>query len=360
MVGVINKGKAQKFFRILILVVFLSIFSFLFITPVTSANSEFLGQYQYTMYVVGYGFTGKTGRTLSETTQSISTYFGTYPDVTIISHSDYKLSSSGGSIKISNYKAYYDQDFNLRKSESTWDVDISGYYPETDTFTYEYGNYVVLQNTPTVYEETYTQRYYLNGYYEDSTACRDYMTLDGTEFFTVVAGTFNCTRFKTMHYEDSSYVGYGMAWFAESGTLIKQVEWDENGYLLMTVTLVSTSPPFPTWATVLIVLGAIGGTILCIALYVRSRRQNEIASPEKKVSPMFKSPYESIHSTTVRSTSPPPYKFTSPPTIKSTSPPIKSSGAFSDCPFCSGTGMIKSGYGFYSCPYCKMRRLGEQ
>ncbi|MHA1449093.1 MAG: hypothetical protein ACTSP4_06695, partial [Candidatus Hodarchaeales archaeon] len=136
-------------------------------------STEIIGYYEVTMYIDG-AFTGRTTISRHSISESITTYFGTYSGVTRTSRSDTKLShSSNGYVKIINWNTYTDQQHNIIKSESTWTVRISGYQQVTFTSVYEYGNYTVLQNTDTLYEETYTRRYYDNGVLDKIVECRD-------------------------------------------------------------------------------------------------------------------------------------------------------------------------------------------
>ena len=331
-----SKSKSQKIFSILILILFLNNFFFLFITHVKAEGDEYLGQYEYKMYISGYTFTGTTERTLSETNLSLSTYFGTFQIVTIGSRSDFKLSTSGGYIEIINDKSYFDSSNNLRKSQSTWTIELSGYYPETWVAGYEYGDYFVLQDTPTTYEEMYTMRYYENGYFQESTSCRDLLTVDGTETIPVPAGSFACTRLKTMFYENSAYVGYAMDWVDDTGAVIKVLQYDEEGALMVEISLISKTPPMPSWVIPLIVVGGIFAFIIGIAVYFKHKKRNAPSSPEKTINPMFKTGYNS----------PTPYKSLS-PSLYTT--PGRA------CPLCLGTGIIKGGPGSYLCPVCKGR-----
>ncbi|TFF86733.1 MAG: hypothetical protein EU551_00635 [Promethearchaeota archaeon] len=222
-----------------------SLLFLIFLSPVISTNAqsdEYLGNSEYTFYLDG-AFTGEAERTLAYTTQSITTYFGTFENVSIVTRTDLKVThSSKGYFEIKDSKSYYDEDFNLIMSQSTWNLRVSGYVQTSWVSKYEYGNYQVLQDTNTTYEETYDLRYYEDGSYQESTFCRDLTIFELIENISVPAGTFECLRTKTTFYEDYSYEGYGRSWIDAEGWTIQQKTWDVSNDLWAEIKLISKTP----------------------------------------------------------------------------------------------------------------------
>lgn len=235
-----RKLKNVKLISLMLIVFFLSSFYFFLISPVYANESEYLGTFKMEMYLNGYSYEGNFERIRTETNDNLTTYFGTYFNVTKITRSYLTLSNpNSGYLEIYDDISSYDETHNLRQSNSTWKLRMTGYQKVTIRSSYEYGNYNVLQDTETTYEETYTRRYYENGVFDKSTSCRDLLTLEDSENITVTAGTFNCTTYKLRSYEGGSYEGYSMIWLDDEGFLIKQSQYDDSNNLYVVISLVS-------------------------------------------------------------------------------------------------------------------------
>ena len=258
--------------RILILLTLLIVYS-LNIIPTSGAIKEFRGQYNITAYLDG-PFSGTTTISQESSDSSLTTFFGTFVIKNIIHYSNVKLShSSKGYVSISAWNSYIDDAGNIVKSESTWALHISGYQEVTVQMTYEYGNYQILSNTETIYEESYSQRYYEDGVLQESVECRDRMEVETEEKKTTKAGTFDCIRIKTTYYENEINAGYSLIWITEEGTLIQNQVYDEHGSISMELSLISESEPkpFPIEVLFLIVI-AIGGGVILIGFYIYRKR----------------------------------------------------------------------------------------
>ncbi len=346
MIGEKGMGKNQRFVILLILILFVNIFSVLF-TPVNAESNEFIGYYEYTMYFDGYSFKGTAELRFAETTESISTYFGNYYSVSVQTRTNLKLQhSTQGYIQITDYKAYIDQTHYLRMTENKWKVRVSGYYEEDFTIKYEYGNYVTLQDTPSVFEETYTVRFYEDGYFQDSTACRDYMEYETTESVKVEAGSYSCIRFKTSFYEDGAYAGYVRLWYnSEDGRLIKQEQYDDSNNIIWYITLLSETRPIYAWEIALYILGGIGIVIVVAAIYHKRKKRDEDSN--NKVKPKNYG-YRSSYTTNTWKTYDP---------ILNTYTNRKSEIPNPKCPLCAGSGKVIMSYGPTPCPFCSRKKI---
>ena len=263
-------------------------------------------------------------------------------------------------------KANYDHNYNLRKTESRWKIRLTGYYTEDYRVKYEYGNYVTLQDTPTVFEQTYTIRYYKNGAHRDTMSCRDYVTYEAQETITVDAGSYKCDRFKSDFYEDGPYAGYSKAWInVEDGTLIKQQQYDASSNLIMTIILISETKPIHAWEIALWVLGAIGIVILAYAVYNRRKKRIVETSPKTKgkIKPIMfgstssygaskgtKSEYRVYNSRKSEYGTRPKMEYNS-----TVDPPFTTRYQSTNpyCPLCSGKGEILTASGLLPCPFCR-------
>lgn len=234
-----KRGLLQSLY--LILCITLMCGTFLFFTQNVSAQEKvYVGNYKYTYHISGVGtYSGTRDWYRYGSNDSITTFFGTYSPLNVIERSDFKLQGSNGYIQVTDEISYSDLDHNPRKSESTWSLHLSGYQQVSWTDKYEYGNYVVLTNTATVYEETYTQRYYHNGALEETTSCHDITTVETMENITIDLGTFECVRADIESYENGNYYGHGLAWFLEDGTLIRQKQYDDSDDLIAEIVVQS-------------------------------------------------------------------------------------------------------------------------
>jgi hypothetical protein len=150
---------------------------------------------------------------------------------------------------------------------------------------YEYGDYQVLTDTESVYEESYGQRYYEDGYPIDTVLCRDVMELETVESKVTKAGTFECARIRTTYFENEYYYGYSLTWITEEGTFVQLLSYDENGSISMEMSLVSETEPFnPLFIIFIVAIIIIGGGGLVIYFYKR-RSSPSIHTYEPRISP---------------------------------------------------------------------------
>ncbi|MHA2371000.1 MAG: hypothetical protein ACXADX_19465, partial [Candidatus Hodarchaeales archaeon] len=269
--------------RIILGTLFFSMFLQILVINVFPANaSEEVGKYEIKMYLDG-PFTGKTTITRESSSESISTYFGTYSDVMVTSYSKIKLEhSSKGYVEVKNWKSYSNEDEGVIKSESSWSFHLEGYESATFVMKFEYGEFRVIRNTETAYEESYTQRYYEDGTLEEVVSCRDNAALENeNEKVSTDAGTFTCHRIKTTYFEDNDYSGYSITWITEDDAkLIQQESYDENNDLTMTMKLTDDNP-FEMMLPFLIIFGiiAIGGVVAFYFWRKKKRTTPEYRSP---------------------------------------------------------------------------------
>jgi hypothetical protein len=212
------------------------------VSPASPQSPELVGVYEWIMYLDG-PFKGTTTITEENTSETITTSFGTYSDVLIVTFTDIKLEhSSKGYITISDSKSYYDNEGeHTIRMEMTMSFNVTGYLQTTSTVVNHYGDYQVVLSNDTYYEETYTRREYEGGSLEDTVAVREVQTLEGIESKTTDAGTFNCTRIKEMDYEDGWFDGYSLNWVSDDGKLVRQEQYDESYSLSAELTLISLS-----------------------------------------------------------------------------------------------------------------------
>lgn len=230
-----------------------------------------MGTYEYTYSISGVGtLTGSRDWYRRDSNESITTYYGTYSPLHIIERSDFRLEGSKGYIRVTDEVSISDRNHNLRKSESQWSLHLSGYQQASWTATYEYGNYVVLQNTETVYQESYTQRYYEDQILQETTQCLDTTSFETIENITIERGRFECAVFKVVMRENGAYAGYGKAWIdVEDGVLIRQRQYDSNDALVVEI-VVTSLPSEQSWGTVIVLaVVAVGGLAVVYSLFKR-------------------------------------------------------------------------------------------
>jgi len=262
--------------KLLILCTLIVIFS-LNAIQISGTPKEFIGQYNITAYIDG-PFSGEATISRDSTASSITTFFGTFSLKHVTHYSDVRLShTSQGYVSVSNWNSYIDDGGNLVKSESTWSFHVSGYQETTTTMAFEYGNYIVLENSESIYEESYTQRYYEDGSFQESVECRDILQLETVESKTTDAGTFECARIRTRYYENDFLGGYSLTWVTEEGTLIHTQSYDEYGSILMDISLISESEPIDPMfiGLILVSIVVVGGLI---AFFIIRRRRSPSSS----------------------------------------------------------------------------------
>ncbi|OLS26774.1 MAG: hypothetical protein ThorAB25_21000 [Candidatus Thorarchaeota archaeon AB_25] len=272
------------------------------VTPVSAQGRGFLGKYNYWLDLEGIILEGEMETYEYYSNESLQTYFETYHSHYFIHRPDYRLSSEdSGYIDISNQYSYTAINGKLVKSEVTYSYHLSGYQEVTFAPMYEYGNHSTITNNDTLFEETYTERYYEDGVFIESKDFHEYSFLiteeDGslfTENVTVEAGEYECFMIDTFVFEGIStdfgdsdswdyYQGGSRAWIdLEDGYLIQQWQYDENDDVIVKITLMSmeepsSPPPFlgDVDPTLLIVGGgSIGLAVVAIIIMV-SRRGRE-------------------------------------------------------------------------------------
>lgn len=263
--------------RVFFLYILILVYS-LNVIPILGATNELIGQYEITAYIDG-PFSGTTAISQTSSDTSLTTSFGTFSIEYVTHYSDFRMShSSQGYVSVSNWNYYIANGGDLVKSESTWSLHISGYQEDTVTMTYEYGNYQTLSDTESIYEESYTQRYYEDGSLQESVECRDVMELETVESKITRAGTFECARIKTAYYENELYVGYSLIWITEDGTLVENQAYDENGSISMKMSLISESEPAPFPFEVLLLVVPVIGAIVIVFYIYRRRTSTTIPS----------------------------------------------------------------------------------
>ncbi|MFW9994201.1 MAG: zinc-ribbon domain-containing protein [Candidatus Odinarchaeota archaeon] len=208
-------------------------------TASVTAPTGSTNRYEFTITYLDIEFTGITEISRTETTNSLTTYFGTYPNVAISTWTDTELTSTdGGYLELTNCSYYYDQQGYLRKRHYTWLTHLSGYQPAAYTMEYEYGNYNMTQLTESAHEETYTRRYYENGEFVETTECRDLVVAAVPEEIDVPAGNFYCDSVQISKSENGTSKGHLLEWTNSNGILVQQIQVDENGNLVAVRVLV--------------------------------------------------------------------------------------------------------------------------
>lgn len=232
------------------------------------------------MYISGISgaFVGKTTLTETAVNESLTTFFGTYDIETKTSQSDFRLEHNLGYIGLEDIASYYDSNSILRKSETTYRIRLDGYQSVTYTTSYEYSTPSIIENSATVYDRTYTQRYYEDGALEETTFCRDITTMGDDENVTVPAGTFECGCLMTYYYEGGVLMGHSDVWIDADGTLIKQEQYDESDDLTGSLVLLSQPNTALFSAMTIPLAGLMIGVVALVGVVFYRRRRKTTSS----------------------------------------------------------------------------------
>jgi hypothetical protein len=270
-------------------------FSLAFATPVSAQQGEFVGRYDYTLTLEGMDLQCEMDMYRYLSNDSLETYFGTYSQQYVTHRPDYRLEhSSSGYIDISNHYSYTSLSGDQIKSEMTYSLHLSGYQEVAFTSMYEFGNHNTITDNDTLFEETYTERYYEDGDYVESTDYHEYTFLEmsndtmRTENVTVDAGEFECLILDIYVFEgidtdidvneDWDYFQGGpIVWIdTEEGHIVQQMDFDEYYDLVAELYLISLDDPRPPLGTgldsnLIIIGGGAGAAVIVVAVIVRSR-----------------------------------------------------------------------------------------
>ena len=285
-------------------------------TPVSAQIGLFQGRYEMWMELVDISFYCEFDRYTYYMNETMVTHFGSYMPYRVSHRPDYRLqSTSEGYIDISDQYTYSDEDGNVIRSETTYIIRLDGYLEDTFTSMYEYGDYITIIDNATLFEETYTERYYEDGVFQESIEYHEYTFLETWENgsvimdeITVDAGTYECIVFDNYLFEgldtditdpddyENYYAGGYLAWIdTQWGQLVEQWQFDENDDIVAEILLIespytdtptnsipSTSGPLGDLDPMVLVAagGGTGAVVLVAAgLFLRSRRSSEIIYP---------------------------------------------------------------------------------
>ena len=263
------------------------------VTPISAQEGEFIGRYDYTMTLAGIPLKGEIEMYRYVSNDSFQTYFGTYGSHFVSHRSNYRLEREGsGYIDFSNQQAYTSMDGDLVKSETTYSVHLSGYQQVTIAAMHEYGNYTTITDNATLFEETYTERYYEDGDFIESTDYHEYTFLatflNGSIYttnVTVDAGEFECLLLYTYLFEgfDTDIDDFDWEYYLgssdiyidiEEGHLVQQEQFDEEWDLVAELYLISLEDTRSSGIdpTLILIGGGTGVAIIVVAVVVKSRR----------------------------------------------------------------------------------------
>ncbi|MHA1448981.1 MAG: hypothetical protein ACTSP4_06120, partial [Candidatus Hodarchaeales archaeon] len=136
----------------------------------------------------------------------------------------------------------------------------------------EYGNYTVLQNTDTLYEETYTRRYYDNGVLDKIVECRDVLTAEGE----IEKNGVKCFKLRTNSYENNVYDGYSLTYIDEEGNLVQQDSYDSSNNIVFKIKLVSNDGFLLVLIVSAILLIVVIGVVAFIFYYTKKRNRDQV------------------------------------------------------------------------------------
>ena len=272
------------------------------VTPISAQEGEFIGRYDYTITLGYLPLEGEIEMYRYVSNDSLQTYFGTYDPHYVSHRPDYRMESeSSGYIDFSNQHAYTSMDGDLIKSEVTYSVHLSGYQQTTITAMYEYGNYTTITNNATLFEETYTERYYENGGFEESTDYHEYTFLarflngsDYTKNMTVEAGEFECMFLYTYLFEGFDtdidvdddweyFLGSSDIYVdIEEGLLVQQKQYDETWAIVAELYLKSLEDTRASGIdpSLIIMGGGVGAAVIIVAVFMKSRSGSQAGYAE--------------------------------------------------------------------------------
>jgi hypothetical protein len=243
----------------------------LVIVPSVDAQTvERLGTYQFAIYLsdIEGPFIGAGIMEVTETTENITTHYGTFSNVIKHTQSDLKLvHETHGYLEILDSISYYDSNAFLRRSEQGYLFNVTGYDRSYWSSKFEYGRYSVVQDTETVYEERYEQRFYVSGIFVEEVECIDLTMLENPYNVTVPAGTFECETLRTYHYESGEILGYTYSWIDNEGSLIQQDQYDENNTLTGSIVLL-VMPGFTLTTEDIMIIGYFSLLVLGVVAVV--------------------------------------------------------------------------------------------
>jgi hypothetical protein len=273
------------------------------VTPISAQEGEFIGRYDYTITLADMPLEGEIEMYRYVSNDSLQTYFGTYGSHYVSHRPNYRLESENyGYIDFSNQHAYISMDEELVKSESTYSVHLSGYQQVTITAMYEYGNYTTIVNNATLFEETYTERYYENGDFVESTDYHEYMYMSSylngsiyTQNVTVDAGEFECLLLLNYLFEGFDtdidvdedweyFLGRSVTYVdIEEGHLVEQRQYDEYWDLVAELYLISLEDTRTPGIdpTLILIGGGAGVAIIVVAVVAKSRRGSSTGYTEE-------------------------------------------------------------------------------
>jgi hypothetical protein len=283
------------------------------VTPVSAQTMDFVGSYEMTMYLPEMELTGEMDVYNYIDNGSLQTFFGTYSPFRVTHRPDYRLNTPNdgldGYIGISDQNSYANADGDLVKSETTYSIRLDGYQQVTYTSTYEYGNYNTITNNATLFEETYTERYYEDGDFIESAEYHEYTFLlmdDGAVRLTnetVDAGEFECIVLDTYTFlgidtditvsEDWDYYQGGpMVWIdTNEGHMVIQRQYDEYNALIGELSLTSLVDPNPPLIggggidSSLLLIGGSAGAVIIVGAVVMKMRSSP--TPEYRPSDVY-------------------------------------------------------------------------
>lgn len=250
------------------------IFRPVYVLPVSARSTVDLAKYEVKIYVNGTPFTGLT-TFYSGSTSSLTTFFGTFSAIQILGYSDFTLSHPvEGSITLSNWISYSDEQSNTLKSEKIQFYNLTG-SPELNLSTMsEYGHYQVVRESDTFFEKTYTERYHVNGVLQEINNCRYNRSFQSIETITSLSGReFECNHYRTSIHSNNTLSGYTLWWWNnEHGALVRLERYNGNGTLMMIMILSTFSnDPMVSILGFLIISGIFILPFMILALSMHSR-----------------------------------------------------------------------------------------
>jgi hypothetical protein len=213
---------------------------------------------------------------------SLSTFFGTFSNVDILGYSDFTLTHpTEGFITYSNWINYHDEHGNTIKAERIQTNNYTNYLETPISTMSEYGYYQVIEDSETIREKKYTQRYYIDGDLLEVNDCRYNRNFLNTEVVTSLSGMeFDCNHYETSVYSNNSLSSYTLMWWNdEYDALVKLERYKSNNTLIMTMIL-SNFSDYALYSIIgfIFSLGIIGLPILLLYMFVRNKKKKTILS----------------------------------------------------------------------------------
>lgn len=208
-------------------------------------ESEFIGNYQITLFIQGYKFTGKTSLSKSTLKQNVTTKYGEFSNCTKITYSDFSISAIIDGRKVTMYiqNQYFLKDNitgNTVYSRASMEIQ-----KEKSTIQSEYGKYVKeISQTKEEITEFYELRERVGNSNWEYSQIKEVTTIQQKfKLMSFKAGVFNTTQLKTITWINGEYNGYSDSYFDENGRLLKTKSFDKNNNFSSIFEVTSFLPP---------------------------------------------------------------------------------------------------------------------